>query len=310
MERAGICGTDVHILHGLFAKARPPVTLGHEFAGVVADVGAGVDDWKPGERVAVESECYSCGKCPYCAQGLTNLCPDRLAFGYGVDGGFASHVAVRRTALHRLPDRVSFREAALCEPLAVAVHAVTECAAVEPDQAVLIAGPGPIGLTVLMVVQALGGRVIISGAGKDQERLEVARKLGARTVRVDREKVSEAIREVTGGAGVDLVFECSGAAPALNDCLECVNRQGRIVQLGLFGSKAEVVMDQIALKEITVRGAFAHHHATWVKALELLGQGKVSLDPLVSGEFPLDRWREPFQLSEEGRGLKYLLYPV
>lgn len=108
VERAGICGTDLHILHGRFPKVRPPVTLGHEFAGVVAEVGPGVDDWRLGERVCVESEAFSCGQGQYCQSGLTNLCPESLVYGYSKDGGFASFVIVRHNALHRLPGFVSF----------------------------------------------------------------------------------------------------------------------------------------------------------------------------------------------------------
>ncbi len=309
VERAGICGTDLHILHGHFAKAQPPVTLGHEFAGTVAELGPGVTAWRPGDRVTVESESYSCGKCRYCESGQTNLCPDRLAFGYGVDGGFAEFVAVRDTALHRLPDHVSFREAALSEPLAVAVHAVTECATVKPGQTVLVAGPGPIGLTVLQVARAEGAVVVISGTDKDEARLETATRMGGHSVRVDMRSLPDSLRELTAGEGVDLAFECSGSSAGLNDCLECVSRKGTVIQLGLFGRKAEVAVDLLALKEITLRGTFAHHHDTWTKAVDLLARKKVSLDSLVSGEFPLSKWEDAFRLSEEGRALKYLLYP-
>ena len=311
IKRAGVCGTDLHILHGHFPKVRPPVTLGHEFAGVVVEVGYGVEGWELGDKVAVETEAFSCGRCQYCRSGLTNLCPERMAYGYSVDGGFASLVAVRHTALHRLPAHATFQEGALCEPLAVAVHAVLERATVKANELVLVTGPGPIGLLVLQVAKAAGARVIITGTEKDELRLETAALMAAdHVVRVDKNKLFDLVMEMTDGLGVDIAFECSGATAAMNDCLVCVGRRGQIVQVGLSGRLVETDMDQLALKEITLRGAFAHNHETWNKAIDLLLKTKVDLKSLVSGEFALNDWRQAFSLFEEGKGLKYLIYPI
>jgi L-iditol 2-dehydrogenase len=311
VERAGICGTDLHILHGLFSKTKPPVTMGHEFAGVVSKVGATVTGWFPGDRVTVESEASSCGKCRYCLSGMTNLCPERLAFGYSLDGGFALLVAVRSTALHRLPAQTTFQEGALCEPLACAVHAVFEIATVKTDDLVLVTGPGPIGLLMVMAAKDAGARVIITGTVKDQDRLDLAVGIGADyVVRVDRTNLFDLVMDLTGGLGVDTAIECSGVSAAISDCLACVARRGQIVQMGLSGRPVETVMDPLALKEITLKGSFGHNHETWNKAIDLLEKKRIDLKPLVSSEFPLDNWQEAFRLSEEGKGIKYLLYPV
>ena len=141
VERVGICGTDIHIWHGLFSKTRPPVTLGHEFSGTVAAVGPGVEGWEPGARVTVESAAVYCGKCSYCKEGFTNVCEGRLAFGYGVDGAFADYVVTRASGLHRLPDSISFQEAALSEPLAVGAHAVIDLAHLGPEDTALVTAP-------------------------------------------------------------------------------------------------------------------------------------------------------------------------
>lgn len=311
VERAGICGTDIHILHGQFLKVRPPVTLGHEFAGVVAEVGPGVDNWCPGDRVCLESEASSCGRCQYCKSGLTNLCPERLAYGYSMDGGFGSFVTVRQTALHQLPDHTSFQEGALCEPLTVAVHAVMECAKISANELVLVTGPGPIGLVVLQVAKSKGARIIITGTEKDEERLDTAARLGAdHVVRVGQKNLLDLTMDLSDGLGVAAAFECSGVAAAMNDCLNLLRRRGRMVQVGLFGKMVETAMDQLALKEVTLRGAFAHNHETWKKAIALLARKMVDLKPLVSGEFAINDWEEAFRLSEGGTGVKYLLYPV
>ncbi len=310
VERAGVCGTDLHILHDLFSKVKPPVTLGHEFAGVVADVGSGVVGWDPGDRVAIESEAFSCGQCLYCASGLTNLCPERLAYGYSVDGGFAFYVTVRRNALHRLPEHVTFQEGALCEPLAVAVHAVIELGATRADELVLVTGPGPIGLMVLQVAKYIGAQVVITGTEKDAPRFKIAAALGAdHIVNVVSNDLGDVIKELSGGYGVDAAFECSGSPAGLYDCMASVKKNARIVQVGLSGRSIEIDMDQVALKEVALKGVFAHNHKTWSKTIDLLARKEVDLRPLVSGEFALKDWQEAFRLSESGAGSKYLICP-
>ncbi len=308
--RAGICGTDLHILHGHFDKVRPPVTLGHEFAGRVAQVGPGVEGWRPGERVVSETVAHTCGRCFACRQGLTNLCPERRAYGYSADGGFAEFVLVRSRGLHRLPEQVRFREGALAEPVAVAVHAVLERARVLAGESVLITGPGPIGLLALQVTKAAGGRVLMLGVPGDQERLALALELGAEQVALEQgDEPVEAVRALAGPEGVDLALECAGAPAALGRCLELVRRRGRVVQVGLFGRGTELAADLLTTKEITLLGAFAHHGRSWQQAIRMLAERKISVEPLISGDFPLDRWVQAFRLAEEASGLKYLLNP-
>ncbi len=311
VERAGICGTDIHILHDQFSKVRPPVTLGHEFAGSIAEVGPGIQNWRAGDRVVVESEAHHCGLCRDCLSGFTNLCSERLACGSSSDGGFASYVAVRASALHRLPEKLTFQEAALGEPLAVGVHAVMECGNIKAGDWVLVTGPGPIGLIVLQVAKSSGAKVIISGTEKDEPRLLIAAGMGAdHVLRVDRDNLHDVIPDLTDDVGIDAAFECSGTSFALNDCLSSIKRQGQIIQVGLFGRAVESELDQIALKEIMLRGAFAHNHRSWIKAMDLIENKTIDLKTLISGEFPLSDWREAFRLSEEGKGIKYLLRPI
>ncbi len=312
IRRAGVCGTDIHNYYGLFPKVRPPITLGHEFCGVVAELGPNVTDWKVGDRVAVDPQASFCEVCPYCRSGQIHLCDQRLGYGSSRDGGFASFVAVRQGALYRLPDHLTFREGALCEPLACAVHAVKEISSVKPGSIVLITGPGPIGLLVLQVAKAEGATVIISGRKRDEERLKLARTFGAdEVVQIEDEELFPRVSKLTGGYGVDIALECSGAAGGVNDCFQCVRKRGEIVQVGLFGHPASGLnYDDFILKEIQIKGIYAHNQGTWKKTVELLAQKKVDLAPLVSGEYPLDQWPQAFKLFEEGVGLKYLLYPI
>ena len=300
----GICGTDLHIYHGKFAKVRPPVTLGHEVSGIVDAVGAGVTRWQPGDRVTVESEARSCGACEHCRSERANLCAERLALGYGVDGGFAEAIVVRQSALHRLPEGVSLEEGALCEPLSVAVHAVCERSRMQAGDSVLVTGPGPIGLLVLQVARAAGGRVIVTGTAQDSDRLRLAERLGAAAaVQVDLVDLRDQVDNLTQGEGVASAFECSGVAQAMRDCLRSVRSGGEIVQVGLYGDRILVDTDQFAIREITLRGAFVHTHETWNKAIELMLAGAVDLNALISGSFPISQWEDAFQRSESAQGI-------
>jgi L-iditol 2-dehydrogenase len=311
VQFAGVCGTDIHILHDLYPKAVPPITLGHEFCGVVAELGPNVQGWEVGARVTVESAAGVCRVCEYCKAGQTQRCDNREAFGSGRDGAFAPFVTMRQDGLYRLPEHVSFQEGALCEPLACAVHAVMERSAVEPGMTALVTGPGPIGLLVLQVAKAVGAKVVITGSRRDEERLKVAERLGAdHCVPVDGEDLLPAVNGLTSGMGVDVAFECSGAAGGLKDCLRGVRKGGEIVQVGLFGHTLELNCDAFTFKEVQVKGSFTHNKGTWEKAIDLLKNRKVNLMFLVSKEFPLDQWQEAFRLFEEGIGLKYLLYPT
>ncbi|MBI5580140.1 MAG: zinc-binding dehydrogenase [Deltaproteobacteria bacterium] len=307
---AGICGTDLHIRHDMYSNLQPPVTLGHEFSGVVAEVGADVCSWQTGDRVTVESAAAFCGHCDHCRRGDTQRCPQRQAFGISKDGAFAHYVVARQEALHCLPGHVSFQEAAMTEPLAVAVHAVMERSCLCRGQVALVTGPGTIGQLVVQVARAAGARVVLSGTARDRDRLELARRLGAdHIVFSDQQDVCGAVDLITGGNGADAAFECAGITAAVRDCLASVRKGGEVVQVGLTGRNIELCYDSICLKEITLKGSFTHNHQTWAKAVALLAESNVDLGPLISGEFPMEEWQQAFDLCEKGAGLKYLLYP-
>ncbi|MCF8104461.1 MAG: zinc-binding dehydrogenase [Desulfohalobiaceae bacterium] len=308
VKRAGICGTDLHIFHGQFSKVRPPVTLGHEISGVVAEVGSNTASWTPGERVTVESEAATCGQCRFCQTGRTNLCPQRLALGYGQDGGFAEFVLVRESALHRLPDKVGFSEGSLCEPLAVAVHAVREVCHINPDSSVLITGPGTIGLLVLQLVHLAGARAFLAGLESDELRFEVAEKIGQKAVlRAGQEPIFRQVAQLCGQQGVDVAFECSGSSQALNEALQCLKPGGSLVQVGLFGTTVQIDFDQVVARELNLHGSFVHTRKNWEEALRLLRAGQIDLQSMISLELPIAEWRKAFEVAGQGRQLKVVL---
>ena len=251
-----------------------------------------------------------CGRCRYCLTGNVLMCEQRLSIGHGVDGAFARYVVVPADMVRPVPQGVDLRHAALAEPLAVAVHAVAERSRIAAGDTVLVSGVGPIGLLVLQVALAQGGRVLAAGTARDGRRLDLARRLGAEAiVNVDAEDPVSAAREWTAGAGVDVAFECAGAPRSLDACLRAVRRIGTLVQVGLMGRRIECDYEQVAMREIFVTGTYGSSLMSWPRALALLAQGRVQAAALISDVLPLTAWEEGFRKTAAQESIKVLLEP-
>lgn len=309
VRAAGICGTDLHILHDEYAT-KPPVILGHEIAGVVDAVGSGVSRVAPGDRVTTETYFHTCGRCRFCLDGAINLCPERRSIGSAVNGGFAEWVIVPERNVRLLPEGLSFRAGALTEPLACVVHGALELPKVTAGDVAVVAGPGAIGLLTLQVARAAGATVIVLGTPADAARLELARSLGAaRTVDVATEDAGEIVRAFTGGWGADIVYECSGAGPSAANLLTLVRRRGQYAQIGLFGKPVAWDLDQVCYRELRVTGSNASVPSAWDTALRLLADGKVDTGALVTNTWPLAQVAEAFAAFERKDGVKHVLEP-
>lgn len=306
---AGICGSDIHILHDDIAiPIRVPVVLGHEFSGRVVELGEGVDPVWLDRRVTAMPSVRICGACRYCRQGAYNLCISRQSMGYWHDGAFARTCVVPARCLWPLPGQVSLRAAALAEPLACAVHAVSELTRVAAGDLVAIVGPGTIGLLCLQVVKAEGGAAVVCGLSKDAGRLELARQLGADwTVEVEQEDAAGKVRGLSDGYGADVVLECSGSGGGVRLGLELARRQARYTQVGLFGRPIQMDLDLVAFKELVLTGSLGQKPTAWRRALRLMELGQVRTEPLISHELPLINWGEAFALFERQEGVKILL---
>jgi L-iditol 2-dehydrogenase len=312
VKAAGVCGSDLHIYHDLIAIAiEPPVIMGHEFSGTVAELGPGVENIQVGDRVTCETTAWACGACLQCRLGHYNMCAQRKVLGYAVDGCFAPLCVVNHKQVHRLPENVDFLSGALTEPLACAVHAVLELSSPVAGDLVMLTGPGPVGLLCLQLVKAAGASAIVCGSAQDGERLALARKLGADlTVDVENEDALEIVQERTGGQGVDLFLECAGAPQAARLGLEATRRGGQYTQVGLFPGPFELKFDLIAYKELNVTGSLGQRWTSWQRALSLMAEGRADPGSLVSHVLPLTEWREAFRLVEERGGLKVVLEPA
>ncbi len=311
IKAVGICGSDLHIYDGsINIPIRPPVIVGHEFAGTIHALGEGVDNWRVDDRITSETAITICGKCSYCRTGFYNLCPDRTYLGYSVDGAFAEFTVVPSRLLHCLPENISFQEGALSEPLACCVHGVLELTEIVAGDLVVILGPGAIGLLSMLLAKAAGGIVLVAGISKDADRLRLAKEIGAdHTVDIETEDLTGIVNKLSGNLGADVVIECSGADAAVDTGLGLVRKRGQFTQVGLFGKPINVDFEKIAYKEIKVTGSFSQKWTAWDKGLNLLEKGIIDLKPLISDIFPISEWKAAFEKFESGEGLKILLDP-
>lgn len=306
---SGVCGTDLHAFKGTYPSTKPPVVLGHEFSGVVTAVGPNVKQVKIGDRVTSETTFATCGRCSSCLSKDYNLCSHRRGIGTQINGSMAEYVVSREESIHVIPDNVSLLSAALTEPLACGVHASIEKGDVQEGNVVCIFGVGAIGQMVAQVCKAKGATVIVAGLSSDQERFEIALASGAdRAVNQTKEDLAAIISEMTGGEGVDIAFECSGAVPAANKALEITRRKGKVVQMGVFPqSKESIWTDLILHKEINYVGSRSQKPSSWRTSIKLLAAHTVVPEKIVTKIVPLKDWREGFEMSLRGEGVKTVI---
>ena len=312
VEVAGICGSDLHIYHSdIDIPVNPPVVTGHEFSGVIAQVGEGVEGFSVGDRVVSETAYSFCGTCSYCSDGFYNLCPERKTLGYWYNGIFTDYTIVPAGRVHKIPESVSDISAAMTEPLACVCHAVYDLCRIVPGDVVLVSGPGAIGLMALQVAKAHGATVVISGTDIDESRLALAKTLGADyTVNIQKEDITKKIEMLTGGYGADVVLECSGTAAGIDTALNLIKKRGYFVQIGLPGKKINFDIEKICYKELRFTGSLGSRKHSWFKALQLLSEHKVNLEPLADTILSLDEWKTAFDRFEAKQGCKFMLLPT
>ena len=312
-EAIGVCGSEVHQYHNSQSwPVNVPVTLGHEFSGVVAKVGHGVTSFREGDRVVSETAARICGECAYCRSGDYNLCPRRLGFGYGIDGAMADSVRVPARCLHHLPAGVPYASAALSEPCCVAYNAVVVKTRIEPGASVLVLGPGPIGLLCMMMAKLSGaGWLAVAGLEQDRSRLELASHLGAdQTFSGGRDEMLAGIRAHGDGLGVDAVIDASGSSAVLGLALAAVRPAGQITKVGWGRESFQISLDPLVQKAVKLQGSFSHNYAIWERVIFLLASGRLDPSRLVGRVEPLEGWRSCFEDMETGRIVKGVLKPA
>ena len=309
----GICGSDPHMHHNKVSyKVNVPLILGHEFAGVIAEVGANVTGWKVGDRVTSETHADFCGKCVLCRTNNYHVCRERKGYGFQIDGAFAKYVRVPSRILHKVPDNVSLKEAALTEPLCVAYSSLVKHSPLKPGDLVVIIGPGPIGLLCTKIASILGASdIVVVGTDGDDARMEIAKKMGATmTINSSQQDPVPIIMGMRDGYGANLVVDAAGFSPTLKLSLDVVRPCGQINKIGWGPGPVGFSLDQLISKAATLQGTFSHNWDVWEKCLVLMGERTVDLGEVITHELPLDQWQKGFDLMETKEGLKIVLTPV
>jgi L-iditol 2-dehydrogenase len=312
VKACGICGSDVHGLDGSTGRRIPPVIMGHEAAGIVAQVGCQVRGWQPGDRVTFDSNIY-CGVCGYCRKGMINLCDARRVLGvscaeFRQNGAFAEQVVVPQQCVYRLPEGLPFEHAALVEPVSIVVHAAGR-PGIKLNDSVVIVGAGVIGLLLVQALRAAGcGHIVVLDL--EQSRLDLAYRLGANVgLRADAPDVLNQVQEQQAG-GADLVFEAVGSAAAVQVAFECARKGGVLTLIGNLCATAVLPLQSVVTRELTIYSS-CQSTGEYPACLEMMARGAIKVDSLISAVAPLAEGSAWFgKLRQRGTGLvKVVLVP-
>ena len=295
---AGVCRTDLEVLEGELDRrwVTYPCVPGHEWSGVIEQVGEEVSGLAPGDRVVCEGFCY-CGVCRHCRAGDTNLCERYDQLGFTRGGGYGELVLAPRRVVHKVPENVSLDAAVLIEPASVVFKGLQR-ARPEPGETVGVVGVGTIGALSIVLARLFSPAAIVAYGIREAE-LELARRLGA----------TEAV-DVSGGSAahageIDLVVETAGAVPALELAIALAREGGRVVALGIAGAGRElrVAADTFALRDLALIGSVGYTTADWARVVELVGAGLVDLEPVIARRLPAERFEDAFRLMGESDGV-------
>lgn len=315
IRACGICGSDIHGWDGSTGRRRTPLIMGHEASGEIVATGPQVKAWRPGDRVTFDST-ISCGTCRFCASGQINLCENRRVVGvspaeYKQHGAFAERLALPDRILYRLPDNLPFEQAAMVEPVSIAVHAVQRTK-IAPGSTAVVIGSGMIGLLVIQALRWAGASQVVAVDLADN-RLELARQLGAtHTVNSGRADVAAEVARITGGLGADTAFEVVGFTPTVNLAIAVLKRGGTCVLVGnLSPQTQDFPLQAVVTKEITLLGSCASA-GEYPLCLDLIARGVIDVRPMIETVAPLAdgaTWFERLSARDGGKYMKVILQP-
>jgi L-iditol 2-dehydrogenase len=313
VQACGICGSDVHGWDGSTGRRIPPLVMGHEAAGIVADVGDGVAGFEKGDRITFDST-ISCGACFFCQRGQINLCDNRQVLGVSCGefkraGAFAEFVLVPARICYRLPENLPFEKAALIEAISIGVHAVGITPIAIGDTAVIV-GTGMIGLLTLQSARIAGCTKIIAVDVEDNK-LATARKLGAtHSLNAKDCDVPAEIRKLTDGRGADVALECVGATATIVSAIESTRKGGTVTLVGNITPKIELPLQSVVTRQIRLQGSCASS-GEYPACIDLLASGAIQVDPIISAVAPLDEGPQWFErlYNHEPNLMKVVLKP-
>ena len=312
IKACAICGSDIHGCAGGSGRRLPPLIMGHEASGIICKTGAAVTGWKPGDRVTFDSTEY-CGSCWFCTHGYHNLCADRKILGvacteYKKNGAMAEYITVKAHTLYQIPDKVSFEEACLIEPLSVGMHAVRIAGDLSGKNVVII-GAGTIGLMTLLAAKSNGAKhVIVSGHHAYLQKLSL--QLGADEIAEDETTLSEQIKHATENRGADVVFDSVGTQASFDTCMKAVRPGGTVVCIGNASRTIQFPLQQCIVEQISVLCSYSSE-GEYPLCLDAISEGRIRLDAFTEHTIPLSEGAEAFRRlrnREEGL-LKVILTP-
>lgn len=304
VANCGICGTDLHIYHGnMDHRVKMPQVIGHETSAVVEALGDGVTDFARGDRVTV-MPLDPCHNCPACRAGHAHICQNLKFIGIDVPGGFQALWTVPAHTLLRVPPHVPIQHAALIEPIAVACHDV-RMGELKSGEFAMVLGGGPIGTLVALVAKNAGARVVVSEI--NPFRLKLIESLGLETVNPLETNLVDFVNAQTGGAGADVVFEVSGAAPAALQMTDLLRTRGRVVMVAVYAKPVPVNLHRFFWRELRLIGARVYEREDFSEAIALLDGGAVPFDRLITDIYPLDKLKQGFEEMEKGGAVMKIL---
>lgn len=303
----GVCGTDVHIYEGDpgAAEVTPPTILGHEFSGVVAEVGSAVTNCKPGDRVCVDPNCY-CGTCEACRNGIAHYCSSMIGYGTTVNGGFAEYCAVDERQIYKLGDSTTFEQGAMTEPVACCLHGIDLCN-IQPGHQVVVIGGGMIGLLMVQLAKMAGAAKVALLEPVEGKR-EMGLKLGADLAIDPIHEDAAAVLKAAGMTWINTVIECVGRTSTIAQAIELAGPKAVVMMFGLTKPDETVAIKpfQIFQKEIELKASFINPY-TQKRALDLIDSGRLDVTSMVCEICGLEKLEQVLSSPELRAKGKYLI---
>jgi L-iditol 2-dehydrogenase len=306
----GICTSDVHVLHGVMSVPEGNI-IGHEYSGEVVEVGEGVTDFKPGDRVVGELAVGACGECRMCHRGKYEFCRYKRPPGWVSPGVYTEYTVMDQRLLHHIPNHVNFDVAALAEAVAICIYGSIERGQISQDDFTVIYGMGSIGLITLIVLldYGLDKIVCVTPTKRDRGRFEMADELGAYRVLSTDEKIEAIISNETDGDMPDCVIDCSGSPDAINEGMKLLRKDGLFIGLGITSQNMIPFEFNMGIhKALKIVFSSTSSHTSWKRAVRLLDHQRDRLQKLITHRYPLSEWRTAFEKLDRREAIKVVLY--
>ena len=297
VSRIGICGSDIHVFHGKHPFTSYPVVQGHEVSGEVIKTGGGVNGFNSGDIITVQPQVV-CNHCYSCRNGRYNICDNLKVMGFQTTGLASEYAVIDADKLLKLPQDIDLDKGALIEPVAVAVHAVRKAENIKGKK-VLVLGAGPIGNLVAQVAKGMGAATVMI-TDVSNHRLDIAMVCGIEhCINTLKENLSCSISDIFGFDKADVIFECVGLTATIQQAVENARKGSEIVVVGVFGDKAEIDFGLIQDRELYIMGTLMYTRSDFDKAIELVSNGRIRLEPLISRHFKFEEYIDAYRYIEE-----------